>query len=440
MGKFGDVFFEADDNSFTLRALNDSKSAFSAFAFDRGTFFDEYACGLPDGSPVSCKLMIKPIQHVLRGLKRVLSLRIYLNDAAREGEEEDERGDTQGSGWEREATAPRGEPRIIFDMQCEWGMLKRHHFQLQDCEIVHAVFQREGASCLAAQANHLTQLLDHFHGSYEVAFLASPHEVFLKTYRAEEGEKGVGGGGAGGGVGGQEQPGHAVLSTEMTVSAQDVDGYEFAYQGGAEEEEEEEEDPQVGLVFSVREVKAFLSFCEATECTPVTFYYHDGGRPVLFVFEGGEGLLSVELVLATVEPSVTALHHGGGAASSSARPGTGGGVKKEKVRGGGRGGGGGGGGGARAEQGQQHEEEEQQYAPASTGGGGYQQQQQQQRRPGSAAAASQMTTNSAMQAAGVLAGLHAGGGGGGGGGGGQAMTTQDMERQVGDMGLEAEEE
>ena len=359
-----------------LRALNDSKSAFSAFSFHPDSFFEEYACGSPPlendeeeggngeggtqqgGGPVSCKLMVKPLQHVLRGvLKRVLSLRMYLNEAA-SARGEGVREGTAG-GWEREHTQARAttavkqsvEPQIILDMQCEWGVLKRHAFHLQECEVVHAVFNREGASCLRAQANHLSQMLDHVQGAAEVAFVAGKEGICLRTWRGGEEEGGRGGGGKEGG----ELLGTACLNTEMTVSAMDFDGYE--YMGGERGEEE------VGLVFSMREVKAFLGFCEGCECVAVSFYYHQGGGPVLFVFEedggweggreGGEGVRSVELVMATVAPMLTeglqGVHRGGGAASSGGggRGGGGGRVKKEKHGGSGGGGGSEGGGGGK---------------------------------------------------------------------------------------------
>ena len=51
----------------------------------------------------------------------------------------------------------------------------------------------------------------------------------------------------------------------------------------------------------MREVKALLHFCETSECLDVCFLYHDGGRPILF--EAGDGPLTAELVLATMEPS-----------------------------------------------------------------------------------------------------------------------------------------
>lgn len=387
-----DILIEADDKQFMLRALNDSKSAFSAFSFSPDSFFEEYACGSPSpendeeeggddedgtqqrGGPVSCKLMVKPLQHVLRGvLKRVLSLRMYLNEAASTPGEGGREGIAGGREQEHiqagAATAVKQsvEPQIILDMQCEWGVLKRHAFQLQDCEVVHAVFNREGASCLRAQANHLSQMLDHVQGAAEVAFVAGKEGICLRTWRGGEEEGGRGGGGKEGG----ELLGTANLNTEMTVSAMDFDGYEYMGGNGGEEEE-------VGLVFSMREVKAFLGFCEGCECTAVSFYYHHGGGPVLFVFEedggweggrdGGEGVRSVELVMATVAPVLTeglnGVHRGGGTASSGGGRGGGmGRVKKEK-HGAREGGGGGKGRGSPAGEGEgrggiSHPEEEQ---------------------------------------------------------------------------------
>ena len=62
-----------------------------------------------------------------RNLKHVLSLRIYMA----EGEQQPEEGAVV-------------EPHLVFDIYCDVGVLKRHIFQLQDCEIVHALFHREG--------------------------------------------------------------------------------------------------------------------------------------------------------------------------------------------------------------------------------------------------------------------------------------------------------
>lgn len=307
-----------------LRALNDSRSAFTAFCF-HPDFFEEYACGMPGqaggdegGGPESCKVMVKPLQHMLRGgVRRVLSLRIYLNEAA-SAREEGREGSSPGARRRKRSSAGSGpgapsrrplsapevdvEAQIVFEMECEWGVRKRHSFQLQDCEVVHAVFDRAGASCLRSHAHHLSQLFDHLHGSAEVALVAGRDGVCLRSWRGEEG-------GREGGLG--EGPGEAFLSTEMTVKAEELDAYEVAEGGG------DPEGGEVGVVFSLREVKAFLGFCEGTATSSVSFYFLEGGRPVLFVageggMEGGMG--QVELVLATVSPVLTegSLQRGGG--------------------------------------------------------------------------------------------------------------------------------
>lgn len=36
------------------------------------------------------------------------------------------------------------EQRLVLELECEFGIRKRHSFHLQECEIIHAVFHREG--------------------------------------------------------------------------------------------------------------------------------------------------------------------------------------------------------------------------------------------------------------------------------------------------------
>ena len=82
--------------------------------------------------------------------------------------------------------------------------------------------QLSGASLLKSTASHLLQLLEHIHGSHEVAFLASSSEICIKTFRKEEQT-------AGGAALSADAPGSARLSTEMNVSATEfTDGYVFA--------------------------------------------------------------------------------------------------------------------------------------------------------------------------------------------------------------------
>jgi hypothetical protein len=67
----------------------------------------------PDGAPTPTR----PPPN--RSLKRVSSLRMYI-------EESDV------------------EPHLVFDRNCEGGVLRRHRFHLQDWDVVHAVYDKEG--------------------------------------------------------------------------------------------------------------------------------------------------------------------------------------------------------------------------------------------------------------------------------------------------------
>lgn len=74
------------------------------------------------------------VSVIIRSLKRVLSLRLHLED--------------QEEGLE---------PHLVFDMQCDYSIVKRHQFCVEDCEIVHAIFNRQGeSSCLSGKTMGLS--------------------------------------------------------------------------------------------------------------------------------------------------------------------------------------------------------------------------------------------------------------------------------------------
>lgn len=71
---------------------------------------------------------------------------------------------------------------------------------------------------MVTPANQFIEMLDHMHGSFEVAFHAERDRVRVKTFRSNDP---MGTGTAG------ERPGAAALSTEMSISSTDFDAYEL---------------------------------------------------------------------------------------------------------------------------------------------------------------------------------------------------------------------
>ncbi|CAM9211288.1 unnamed protein product [Ectocarpus sp. 6 AP-2014] len=205
-----ELFIETTGDQLILRTLNDAKSAFAAFYFnDSGGFFETFRRGW-------------------RRCSRVLRLVIYV-----EGEDEE-----------------HIEPHLVFQMYCEFGYRKVHRFSLQDCEIMHAVFEGEGASRLSCPPVQLSQL-----------------------------------------AGGADR---AVLKTEMSISTAEFCGTD---------------DEEVELVFSLKEIKvrmlvgmALLHFSETTEAQTLEMLFREGGDPLLF--QSHSKAFAAELIMATMEPKV----------------------------------------------------------------------------------------------------------------------------------------
>ncbi|CAM9637359.1 unnamed protein product [Ascophyllum nodosum] len=272
-----ELFIETTADQLVLRTLNDAKSAFSAFYFNNsGGFFETFRCsdsrpsqgatgeqaGLDsqdsaaggDGGSVSCKVLVRAVHNILRTLKKVVRLVIYV-----EGEDDS-----------------HIEPHLVFQMYCEFGYRKVHRFSLQDCEIMHAVFEGEGASRLACPPVQISQLLEHIHGTAEVAVGASHDVLTVRSYHHPL-------------TGAAER---AVLKTEMSISTAEFDTYRFCG----------EDDEEVELVFSLKEIKALLHFTEATEAQTLEMLFREGGDPLLF--QSHSKTFAAELIMATMEPKI----------------------------------------------------------------------------------------------------------------------------------------
>lgn len=74
----------------------------------------------------------------------------------------------------------------------------------------------------------------------------------------------------------------------MKIAATEFDLYEY------------QSPRDVEMVFCIKEAKALLAFCEATDVDTLVLYFYSGGRPIMFTCDGGA--CSGEVVLATMEP------------------------------------------------------------------------------------------------------------------------------------------
>lgn len=70
-----------------------------------------------------CKLPVKALQGVLKSLKKVVMVRIY-----------------------SETSDDRVDHRLVFEMQHDSGVKRKHKLTIQDCDLIHAVFDQNSAS------------------------------------------------------------------------------------------------------------------------------------------------------------------------------------------------------------------------------------------------------------------------------------------------------
>ncbi len=215
---------------------------------------------------VSCKVLLRALHNVFRSLKKVQRMTIAI--------------ELSEDGY--------AESRLILEMQCEYDIVKRHCFLVQDCESVHAQFDYTSASSIQSSPNLLLQhMFNQMKGTAEVIASATACSFSIRSYHDQN----------------RLQGGASlkrVLQTEATIPGKDFDAYIF--KGDADSGED--------MIFSIKEVRAFLSLCEAVDVENVQVSFTRGGDPMQFF--GNTNNFSLELMMATnsespgVEPQSTA--------------------------------------------------------------------------------------------------------------------------------------
>ena len=141
---------------------------------------------------------------------------------------------------------------------------------------------------------------DHFHQSPELSIEATRSRFIVKSYHQDEVSTSSG-------TGTSNAPtsvSKKYMRTGAEVNASEFSEYHFY--GNREQEQddedagEEDEEYCEELVVCSKEVRALLSYCEATETPNFYLYFTCGGRPVK-LSSGSRVDVKVELILATLE-------------------------------------------------------------------------------------------------------------------------------------------
>ncbi|EGZ09211.1 hypothetical protein PHYSODRAFT_524877 [Phytophthora sojae] len=281
----------------TLRALNDAHSASGQVVLDR-TFFSESQGGrsvtlagvdiasnemlrahFNGRTPfVKCKVFAKSCCNVFRTLKHVQSVQLALlvdKDAL-----------DQATAASQEDTSQASEVdevdldcmELTWRLRCDFDITKTHHMKVQACQIMRALFDKSASpSRWRTRQHHLSSLLTHIHHSGEVSVTCSPTHVKFESYFSNFTDS------------------KAQLQTETAVES--LEFSEYILQPPADDSV----DAAAQLIFCIKEIRALLAFCKASDVLEVSFYFSTAGSPVLFAAESTSmAKFSIEMTLSTV--------------------------------------------------------------------------------------------------------------------------------------------
>ncbi|DBA00201.1 TPA: hypothetical protein N0F65_007826 [Lagenidium giganteum] len=270
-----------------FRALNDAHSASGQIVFDR-SFFSHARVHMPPPlqlTPsrilpfVKAKVYAKSCCNLFRTLKHVQALRLTFALEDLSPDEQQELRDSITSGQDEEVEMDCRE--LTWTLQCDFDVTKTHAMKVHASQIMRAVFDR--ASCgsrWATRQFHLSSLLAHIHHTNEVCVTCSDSHVKFESYFPSTAD------------------GKAQLHTETAVESAEFSEYVLAPGGG---NDPSSIDNEVKLIFGLKELRALMAFCKASDLSDIKFYFSSGGSPVLFATEfASSAKFSVELTLSTV--------------------------------------------------------------------------------------------------------------------------------------------
>lgn len=171
---------------------------------------------------------------------------------------------------------PTGEHDLTFEFLLHNGIIRRFQFIYMDCEIVNPIFQEDECSFVQVKPKIMIQLLEHLHRSPEIIVTASPMAFSVHSYHALDNSLIL------------KQSAKEVMNTGLTIQIAEFDAYDFHSPQGVEE-----------FIFCVKEVVAFVGFCEAIDLVNLDLFFSSGGRAIKF--RGRQDFVAVSLVLATFE-------------------------------------------------------------------------------------------------------------------------------------------
>ncbi|XP_028852517.1 cell cycle checkpoint control protein RAD9B [Denticeps clupeoides] len=249
LSKMGDeLWLDPLEKGLALRTVNSAHSGYSCFLFS-ALFFQHYSFRPDAGQHVKCKLTMKCILPLFRGLA------------------------TTGRNVNRcEINIDTQDSRAIFQFLCMHGITKTHNLGFQDIEALQAVFPEHLCpNLIKAHPKLLGDIVLHFPPSLEeITLSVSPMRVSVRKYN--EDERGC----------------TKAVNTEMSLHPDEFDYFQVGVDSN--------------ITFCLKELRGLLAFAESYGL-PVSVHFGSSGKPVSFSVE--DILLEANMVLATLSDSAS---------------------------------------------------------------------------------------------------------------------------------------
>jgi hypothetical protein len=246
LGKLGEeLYLEAYTEKVHLKTLNANRSAFFNFLLVPA-FFEGFHLA---GTQFTCKVLLKPLQVAFKTLQNVERCVLSVIEE---------------------------EAKLVVTMFCRLGVKKTFKLNIEDSNPVTASYSKE-------ESMHRMIVRPKLFEDCIANFATSVSEISLKLSRTSvlmrSGEDG-----------GEESvdPTKKTLLTELTLDVKDFEKYELEPGSDA-----------FDLVFSLRDVRPVLQFCELAT-VPIQMYMMGPGQPIVLSVKM-YNLFEADFVLATLQ-------------------------------------------------------------------------------------------------------------------------------------------
>ncbi|XP_076434773.1 uncharacterized protein LOC143274745 [Babylonia areolata] len=259
LAKIGDeLYFEPLEQGLSLRTVNSSRSAYACFLFfpsyfqhyDDGRKQTEASSSEDDDEGLRCKIIMKSVMAVFRSLSTI-----------------------EKTVEKCKITHNAKEARLVFELYCRHGIVKKHNLAYIECETLQAIFSKELCpNKLTAPSKLLCEVVVSFQTTQEeVTLTARPDILSLKNYVEDEPDP------------------NKVVHTELSLAPEEFD----LYQVGVDTD----------ITFCLKELRAILAFGETTGL-PLNINFEAAGRPVTFCIDSDQ-TFEGNFVLATLAEELT---------------------------------------------------------------------------------------------------------------------------------------